>query len=124
MSYEFYKILHFLGIMLLFTSLGGLVLQSWLSKPDGPLPGAKKMLAISHGVALLIIFVAGFGLMAKKGLMSGGWPLWIFVKLGVWLVLGAALGFIRRKPDLAKLWFFLVPILGAIAAAFAVTQPR
>src|SRR5690606_42133901 len=108
MSYEFYKILHFLGIMVLFTSLGGLVLQSWLSKPDGPLPGAKKMLAISHGVALLIIFVAGFGLMAKKGPMSGGSPLWIFVKLGVWLVPGAALGLIPRKPDLAKLGSFLV----------------
>lgn len=123
MSYEFYKILHFFGIMLLLTALGGLIAQAWLGQGQSSSPRSPKLFAIVHGIALLVIFVAGFGLMAKKGLVTGMWPLWIFGKLGVWLLLGAALAMIRRMPQLAKVWFFVVPILGATAAVLALYQP-
>lgn len=123
MSYEFYKILHILGIMLLFTTLGGLSAVAWSTRGSEFPAATRKLLSAAHGTAMLIIIVAGFGLMAKKGIMTG-WPMWIFVKLGVWLALGAALTLILRMREFAKVWFFLVPVLGAVAAGFAIYQPH
>ena len=56
MSYEFYKILHFISLFSLFISLGILVVY----------PKQLKALALSlHGLSTLILFVSGFGLIAK-----------------------------------------------------------
>jgi len=122
MSYSFYKVLHLLGIMVLLSSLGGLVIQGLLGATSNS--RVRKLLAASHGVALLVVFVAGFGLMARKGIVSGTWPLWIFAKLAIWLLFGASLTLVRRTPSLATVWFFVVPLLGAAAASFAIYQPQ
>lgn len=123
MSYEAYKVLHLLAILLLFTGLGGLAVNAMRTGAEDEVRPLRKFLSITHGVALLVIFVAGFGLMARTGLMGGGWPLWIWIKLGVWLALGASVVLVRRKPELGRAWVLVLPLLGAVAVYMAVAKP-
>ena len=58
MPYEFYKVLHLFGILLLFTALGGVVMVQLRGGSDEERKAFRKPLMIVHGVALLIIFVA------------------------------------------------------------------
>jgi hypothetical protein len=122
MPYETYKALHLLGIFLLFSALGGSVMLGLRGGSDEQIRPYRKLLAASHGIALLLIFVAGFGLMARLGIMAG-WPLWIWVKLGVWVALGGAIALVRRKPELGRVWLVVLPIVGTIAAYMAIAKP-
>ncbi|MBK6917926.1 MAG: hypothetical protein IPH07_11045 [Deltaproteobacteria bacterium] len=115
MSPEFYKVLHVFGVALLFCSLGGIALHAPHAKRgDAAATSARKRLAAAHGIAMLLVLVGGFGLMAKLGLMST-WPLWIIIKLVVWVVLGGASAFVARKPEVGAGWVFVLPLLGTIA---------
>jgi len=120
LSYQFYKVTHFVGIFLILLSLGGITLHVM---NDGTRQYAmRKWAAISHGVGLLLAFVAGFGLMARLGLIHG-FPLWIWGKLAVWLLLGAAPALIYRQRKIAKgLWFAILFIAG-VAAYLAIYKP-
>ncbi len=62
------------------------------------------------------------GLLARLG-MSGSWPLWVWVKIGIWLVLGAATALIRRLPAHFAWLIFLLPLIGTIAAYMAFYKP-
>ena len=61
--------------------------------------GLKRVLMILQGICLVIIFVAGFGLMARIEVASMPWPKWVYVKMLVWLALGLSPLFLR------KAWF-------------------
>ena len=79
------------------------------------------MVAISHGVALTIIFVAGFGMHAKLGI--DGFPGWFLAKLGLWLVIGGLFALpYRHKLSGQALWYVL-PVLGALAGWLALSKP-
>lgn len=121
--YEFYKVMHLVGILLLFTSLGGVAMLALRGGSDEEKKPLKKMLMIAHGFAMVIILVAGFGLMARLGMMGSGWPGWVFGKLAVWVVLGGAAALIAKKPAMGKSWYVLLPVLGGIAAWLAVFKP-
>lgn len=123
MPIEVYKLLHLLGIMLLFASLGGVAILGLLrGGDDRDVAPLRKLLVAAHGVALLVIFVAGFGLMARLGIMSN-WPAWIYIKIALWLVLGAAVTVVRRTPALGRLWLWILPLVGGAAAWVAFTHP-
>lgn len=117
MSYEFYKVLHILGLMLLFFALGGYTLKS---SEDNAKP-TRILLAVSHGVGLLLMLVAGFGLVAK--LKLGGTPGWAWIKVGLWLAFGAAPVLIKRTPARLRPVWVVLPLLGTIAAYLAVNKP-
>ena len=117
MSYEFYRVLHVFGIALLFVSLGALAAIG--GGTDGRL---RKIAAIIHGVAVAAILTAGFGLLARLE-MFGGFPTWIWIKLGIWLALAFAVLPLRRKPGLAPWFFIAFPLLGGFAAWLAVYKP-
>ena len=55
MSYEIYKLIHLFAIISLFLSIGALLSYS----------GNKKQIMILHGLAGLILFISGFGLIAR-----------------------------------------------------------
>lgn len=116
MSYAFYKILHLFAILLLFTSLGTLAAAARGNET------LQRIARVTHGVALLLILVAGFGLMARLGLF-GAIPLWAWVKIGLWLLLGLAVLPLRRKPRWATGLWIAFPLVGALAAWLAVTKP-
>lgn len=120
-SYEVYKIIHLLGIMFLFGSIGGLCMASmWVNSQNSG--SGRKLAAITHGIALIIILVAGFGLLARIGIM-GEWPLWVWLKLVIWVILGGVVVLIKRMPNAAGLLFLIIPLLGAVAAFLAIYKP-
>ncbi len=122
MPYETYKVIHILGVIFLFTALGGLLLHlmNGGNKADNP---SRKVLAITHGIALLVIFVAGFGLLARIQPMSAGIPIWLYPKLLIWLFMGIAVALLYRKPRLAASFWWVLPLLGVLAAVFAIYKP-
>jgi hypothetical protein len=117
MSYEFYRVLHIIGIVLLFAALGALAAIG--GKTDDRL---RRFAAILHGVATAVILVAGFGLLARLE-MFGSFPVWIWIKIGIWLTLAITVLPLRRKPEFASRLFLLIPLLGGIAAWLAVYKP-
>jgi len=120
-SYAFYNTLHIVGIMLVFMSLGATVLHAANggTHQDNP---SRKLVAALHGTGLLVVIVAGFGMLAKNGGMNAGLPGYIHPKLLVWLLLGAAPVLISRKPGLARAMWLVIPLLGATAAFFGINH--
>ena len=120
MSLEAYKVIHLFGIFLILISLGGMSLHvANGGTRDYPL---RKMMAMSHGIGLLIALIAGFGMLARLQLMNAI-PTWAFAKLAIWLVLGGLPALIYRKPALAKVFWGLIVLLATTAAFLAVFKP-
>ena len=116
MSYEFYKVLHIFSVMLLFTAIGTVAAGQSSNE------SLRRLAGIAHGVALAVVLVAGFGLLAKLR-MFGSIPGWVLVKLGIWMLLGLSPIPLRRKPEWRAWIWSLVPVLGGIAAWLAVKKP-
>lgn len=76
------------------------------------------------GISSLLILVAGFGLMARIGVSHQGWPLWIYLKLGIWLVLAAATPLVlKRFPRHSRLYLTLTLVFYLAASTIAVLKP-
>ena len=105
MSPEIYRVLHATGALLLFLSLGGVLLAPAGAKPS------KAAMAL-HGIALLLMVVAGVGTVHKDA--SVDWGNWLYAKIGCWVFL-AALPILVRKGMLPR----MVALLLAIAAGAA-----
>jgi uncharacterized membrane protein SirB2 len=84
-----------------------------LSKVENP--GVKKLGAITSGIGLTLLLVAGFGLIAKTKMGYSYTSTWIIVKMIIWLLLGSLVAFINRKPEWAKLLWWVTLLLGFIA---------
>ncbi len=50
-------------------------------------------------------------------------PLWVWLKLVIWLLIGASIALIRRMPAQARVFWFAFPALGAVAAYLAIYKP-
>jgi uncharacterized membrane protein SirB2 len=121
MSYEFYKVLHFIGLYMVFGSLGAATILA-MNAGSKNFPN-RKLVAITHGLGMLVVLVSGFGLMARLAITQGPWPGWVFGLLLVWLILGFFTLLVYRKPAQGKLWWILLITLGTIAAYFARFKP-
>jgi hypothetical protein len=121
LSYEIYKLFHLFGIIMLFVSIGGVMLYALNggTKADNTW---RKTAAITHGIGLVFILVAGFGLLARVSI-SWPWPGWVFVKLIIWLVLGGVTGLIYKLGPTGKGLWYVVILLGVIAAYMAIFKP-
>lgn len=117
MSLLAYKVLHVLGFFLVFTALGGAILQAHLGGGNGR---GRKLTGIAHGVGLLILLVSGFGALAKLGV---GFPVWVWLKIVIWLVFGGVTVLVRKQPSLAGALWWLLPLLGAFAGYLALYKP-
>lgn len=121
MSYEFYKILHVAAILGIFAALGATAFHAMNGGTRVSSTG-RGIVAALHGAGLLLALVAGFGLLARLELISA-WPGWVWAKLMIWLVIGAAAGVPYRRPDLARHVLLLLPLLGLAAAWLAIAKP-
>ena len=117
MSLSFYKILHLVGIFMLFSAIGGAVVRSILAEKSAAL---EKLIIANHGLGLLLILIAGFGQLAKIGMEFSGW---VIVKIVIWLVLGAMIVPIKKKPQMNKVWWYSALVFGALAAYMALYKP-
>ena len=114
--YAAYKFIHIIGVIFLFLSLGAYLMLSSNKVETG-----RRLAGITHGIAAFIILLGGFGLLARLGISSAsGWPLWVWVKLAVWVILAVVIVLIKRRPELRTLLWFIIPILGAVAAYMAI----
>jgi len=116
MNYEIYKIVHLLGLTLVVLSLGGIIVHT-INGGTKATNSFRKVAVITHGVGLLLLLVAGFGMLARLGIHS--FPGWVVGKLVIWLALGAFIALAYKKNFARKLWF-LIPVLVVIAAKLAI----
>ena len=94
MPYTVYKIMHLLGILMLFLAFGGV---------------------LNHAIN-------GGTLVAKLGI-TWPWPGWVLVKLGIWLLFAAVVGLAARSAVLGKGLWWLLLLLGVLAAYMAGVKP-
>ncbi|HEB52574.1 MAG TPA: hypothetical protein ENI87_04880 [bacterium] len=114
MTSEFYRVLHVAGGLLLFFALGAALLA-----PRGE-KASKSAMAL-HGVALLVMVVAGVGVWHKDEGVE--WGHWLSAKVGCWVLL-AALPILVRKGTLPRMLAVLLAIaLGATAVWLAKFKP-
>jgi len=116
-----YKLVHLFGLFLMFTSLGAMT--GLRLAPDEAVPApVRRVLGLLHGVALLLVLLGGFGMMARLGLFAS-WPVWIWLKLTLWLLFGASVVVVRRAPRFAGVLLWALPLLGGVAAWVALHKP-
>ena len=119
MSYGFYKVLHILGLLMLFSGLAGTIVHA-ANRGEKASNVMRGALAALHGGGLLLLLVSGFGNVAELGI---GFPGWVFVKVAIWLVFGALIVLPYRKPQWNQALLWLLPVLGAFAAYLAIYKP-
>lgn len=107
MSYTYYQILHVLSVLI----LTGFTFYAFAAPAE-----TRKKVMIITGIASLVVFVTGFGLITKLlGAGSGMWPLWAILKLVAWLGLSALAGLGYRRR--AKVPVFMAVACGLIFMA-------
>jgi hypothetical protein len=119
--YSVYKVIHLVGIMMVYLALGGAVTHALNGGERAD--GWRKTLAMTHGVGLVFALIGGFGLLARLGLSGNGLPGWIYMKLVIWMIFGGATAFLLRKPALGRIVWAVAIALGALAAYLAGSKP-
>jgi hypothetical protein len=119
-SYELYKLLHVLGILLIMVAVGGAAAHAFGGGERRQNPQRGLLLA-AHGFGLVLVLVAGFGMLARLELDFGGG--WLFAKIGIWLLLGSATLLAYKVPFVARWAMVIFPLLGMAAAYLARFKP-
>lgn len=122
-SYAVYKVVHYSGIFILLTALGATLSRAALGeRGSAPDPWRRRLVAI-HGIALFLILLGGFGMLARLDITQGlGLPGWIWAKLAIWAALGGILA-ARRGAGIAARVLWLVPVLAVLAGVVGLTKP-
>ncbi|MEX0330527.1 MAG: hypothetical protein AB3N64_03805 [Puniceicoccaceae bacterium] len=117
MPQQFYQIIHLTGIFMIFLGYGGLIIRSVTGTESKDI---RRLGAITSGLGLVLSLVGGFGLLAK---LNYGWPVWVLIKIAIWVILGAMIVVINRKPRLSQeLWWSTI-VLGVISLLMVVLKP-
>jgi hypothetical protein len=122
LSPDAYKIVHLVGILVVFMALGGLSLHA-INGGTRDTNTGRRIVGITYGVGLVLILLGGFGWLGATGAMSAGIPGWTWAKLAIWLVIGGLLALPGRRPELGRVVWFVAPLLGIVAALLARTKP-
>jgi len=112
MSYEVYKVIHFLFIFLAISGFSAALIGNY----------QKKWIKIVGGISSLMILVSGMGLLARIGIGHGdGFPVWVWGKVTFWLLL-SILGpvFSKKLTNNRVIGFFVLLLIAFSAAIFAV----
>lgn len=121
MSLQLYRVLHVLGVVFLFTSLGALLLAARAGVQSGV---SRKTANMTHGIALVLILVAGFGALARYQLSNPmAWPAWVWLKFLIWLAMGGIIVVLRRAPQSSTVLWWILPLLGGLAAYLGIYKP-
>ena len=123
MSEVTYKLIHLLGIFVLFVAVGGMAAHAATGRPKTENPNHRFLLAL-HGLGALLALTGGFGLLATIGMGHGQlFPGWVWAKLILWVMLGGIIALPYRSRALARLLLFAVPLLGLLGAYLANYRP-
>jgi len=114
-SYSVYKMIHLLGVIMTLGALFGWTIH-YLNGGEKNNP-AKKLMGISHGIGLILVLVAGFGLLAR--IEQSAAQLWVLLKLVIWLVFGAYTMLLHKGILKPKVSWFAIMFLGVSAVFLA-----
>lgn len=120
-SYSVYKVVHLVGVLMVFLSLGGVATNAINGGQKNH--SWRKPIAITHGIGLLLSLVGGFGLLARLGIIHGGLPGWALAKLGIWILFAVLIAVVSRRPAWARPIWSVIIVLGATAAYLAGSKP-
>lgn len=107
-----YYLIHLISLFVLF----GYTFYAFAA----PAETRKKVLIIT-GIASVLVFISGFGLVAK--LYQNQFQGWMFVKMGAWLGLAALAGFGYRRRGAAGMLAMVAIILAAVAVYMVYARP-
>lgn len=118
MRLAIYYPIHFIGVFLLFLAIGGMCLyvRNGGSKEDNP---SRKFLAIIHGISLVMVIIGGMGLMTAYQIHKPSMPVWIYLKMAIWLFFGFSSLLIYKLPKLSTVFLIIFVLLGAFAGISA-----
>ena len=116
-----YKFLHILGIMMIFASLGGMI-HYVINGGTKAQNRWQKAAAATHGLGMVLVLLGGFGMLARLGI-HWPWPGWVVGKIIIWIILGGIIALIYRLPNTGKALWYIVLLLGALAAYLAIMKP-
>ena len=120
LSLAVYKTIHYLGIFTLVTALAASLSRAAAGTAAGGAPDPwRKRLSIIHGIALFLVLLGGFGMLARLGMGVTGW---VGAKLLIWVVAGGLIT-LRKSPAAAAWGVALVPLLAALAGWIGYTKP-
>lgn len=119
-DYQVYRLLHLVGILALYLALGGLFLHA-LNGGTKESNTNRKPVAILHGIAMFLVLLGGFGMLARIG--QHPHQIWVLMKLGIWLLLGAMVAIPYRLPQVARPVWLALPLVGILAAWIAFEKP-
>lgn len=119
MPYEIYKLVHLFGIFSVMIALAATIMHVLRggTRADNPY---RRGFGILHGVGIFLILLGGFGMLAR---IDTGFQGWVIAKLIIWLVVGAAMGLVYRGAGIARATLIALPLLGVLAAYFALYKP-
>ncbi len=120
MSIQLYKVIHVIGVMMVFLGYGGLIVRGLLDRDN---KGLRALGSATSGVGLLLLLVSGFGMIAKYQGAYSYTEGWLIAKYIVWLLLGAGTAVVSRKPKLGMPLWWAILLLGAVAATMGVMKP-
>ena len=115
MSLETYRLLHMGGLFCVFLGLGGILLQSQGGK-------SSRMGMILHGIGMALMLFAGFGTLYLLG-TPFPWPLWVWGKLVVWLLIGTLPSMHKRGVIPTNLAWVVAIGFGVAGAYLAMFKP-
>lgn len=116
--YEIYKVIHIAGVFFLLFSL-----STYLVITNTDTVKFKRIASVMHGISMFIVLIGGFGLLARLGIIHGiDWPAWVWIKLIIWVTMGAMIYIIKRVKTSSQILWFIIPILAVVAAYVAVTN--
>ncbi|HEV8344705.1 MAG TPA: hypothetical protein VGR30_20285 [Candidatus Binatia bacterium] len=118
--FQVYKLVHLLGILMLFLSLGGLILYA--NDGSGRKHPRHKLLFLTHGIGIFLAVLGGFGLLARLGILWP-WPGWVAAKFTIWMVFAGLPALVIRNPSWTKTFWWTIPALGGTAAYLAGQKP-
>ena len=110
MDYTTYKIIHLTGIAALAIGVGGMMAGG----------NQRKLFSIVQGIALLVMLVSGFGLLAKLKL---GFPHFAIAKTVLWVVIGGMPMILRKLQVPAIVGITISLVLVGLMAWLGVVKP-
>ena len=116
-----YKLIHLIGVFLFLIAMGASILHG-LNGGTKHTNRFRAGVGMAHGLGLFCILLGGFGMAAKMGI-TWPMPIWMIVKVLLWVIAGGLLALSVRRPYAGRL-HWLITILTAFSAAYVgLTKP-
>jgi hypothetical protein len=101
---QFLTLIHLSSLAMVVMSLGALC---WHVHRGGTRQfPERRWLMLVHGVSLLIVLLTGLGLKYQVGIVD--WPVWLLIKIGVWVCLGAIAQLIFKFNRQSLLFWWII----------------